>query len=168
MQWDATANGGFTTGKPWLPVAEDLRRFNVAIQSNEADSFLTLYRRLITLRAETAALHSGAYGELVGNDHVLGYSREAGRSGFWIMLNFSGESKTFEHRNLRGRINFNNRFGSRKESVWPASLCCVLMRVSLSNIERSKIRAKRRTQGFTPDLKTGTGWLIVCSHKTPI
>jgi alpha-glucosidase len=117
MQWDATANGGFTTGKPWLPIAEDLRRFNVAIQSNEADSFLTLYRRLITLRAETAALHSGAYRELVGNDDVLGYSREAGAERFWIILNFSGESKTFEHRSLRGRLTLTTALDREGELV---------------------------------------------------
>lgn len=117
MQWDATANGGFTTGKPWLPVAEDLRRFNVAIQSNQADSFLTLYRRLIALRAEIAALHSGAYGELVGNDDVLGYSREAGAERFWIILNFSGESKTFEHRSLRGRLTLTTALDREGELV---------------------------------------------------
>ena len=104
MQWDTSANAGFTTGTPWLPVVGDFNRFNVAIESDEADSFLTLYRRLIALRAETPALHSGSYGELVGNDHVLSYSRESRSERFWIMLNFSGESKTFEHRNLRGRV----------------------------------------------------------------
>jgi alpha-glucosidase len=104
MQWDSTANAGFTIGIPWLPIANDFKGFNVAIQSHEADSCLTLYRRLIALRAKTPALHSGSYGELLGNDHVLGYSRNAGAERFWIILNFSGEFRTFEHRNLRGRI----------------------------------------------------------------
>jgi alpha-glucosidase len=104
MQWDPTDHAGFTTGTPWLPVDGDFKRFNVATESHEAGSFLTLYRRLIALRTEKSALHSGAYGELWCDDHVLGYSREFGLEGFWTVLNFTGEPRTFEHRNLRGRI----------------------------------------------------------------
>jgi alpha-glucosidase len=117
MQWDTSANAGFTSGTPWLPLAGDFKRFNVAIQSDEADSFLTLYRRLIALRAEKPALYSGAYGELVDNDHVLGYSREAGAEHFWIVLNFTGLSRTFEHRNLRGRVTLTTALDREDEFV---------------------------------------------------
>src|SRR5258706_7704584 len=30
MQWDATANAGFTTARPWLPIAPAAQRVNVA------------------------------------------------------------------------------------------------------------------------------------------
>ncbi len=51
MAWDATANGGFTTGTPWLPVV-DPAAANVADQERDPGSLLHLYRDLIALRRE--------------------------------------------------------------------------------------------------------------------
>jgi alpha-glucosidase len=50
MQWDATANGGFTTGDPWLPPIDPAER-NVEAQRADDSSLLHLYRRLIELRS---------------------------------------------------------------------------------------------------------------------
>jgi alpha-glucosidase len=50
MQWEATPNGGFTSGKPWLPAIDPAER-NVEAQRNDPDSLLHLYRRLIDVRA---------------------------------------------------------------------------------------------------------------------
>jgi len=52
MAWDATPNGGFTTGTPWLPVV-DPAAANVADQERDPDSLLHLYRDLIALRRDT-------------------------------------------------------------------------------------------------------------------
>ena len=49
-----TANGGFTTGTPWLPVI-DPAADNVADQERDPGSMLHLYRDLIALRRDTAA-----------------------------------------------------------------------------------------------------------------
>jgi alpha-glucosidase len=51
MQWDASSNGGFTSGTPWLPVVEAAER-NVADQESDPDSVLALVRALIGLRRE--------------------------------------------------------------------------------------------------------------------
>ena len=40
MQWNSEKCAGFTTGTPWLPVAEDFKCFNVAAQSGITDSSL--------------------------------------------------------------------------------------------------------------------------------
>ncbi len=49
MQWDASPNAGFTApdATPWLPLAPDADRVNVAGQAEDPDSILTLTRRLI-------------------------------------------------------------------------------------------------------------------------
>jgi alpha-glucosidase len=52
MAWEATDNGGFTTGTPWLPVV-DPGAANVADQERDPDSLLHLYRELIALRRDT-------------------------------------------------------------------------------------------------------------------
>jgi glycosidase len=42
MQWDATRNGGFTTGSPWLPPVDAERR-NVEAQRGDPGSLLEHY-----------------------------------------------------------------------------------------------------------------------------
>ncbi|MDX6506264.1 MAG: alpha-glucosidase [Gaiellaceae bacterium] len=49
MQWDASENGGFTTGEPWLPLIDTQER-NVETQRGDPESLLELYRRLLELR----------------------------------------------------------------------------------------------------------------------
>jgi alpha-glucosidase len=49
MQWDASPNGGFTTGTPWLPPIDPQER-NVEAQRGDRDSLLEHYRCLISER----------------------------------------------------------------------------------------------------------------------
>jgi alpha-glucosidase len=51
MQWDGSENGGFTTGKPWLPPIDPSQR-NVAAQREDPASLLNHYRHLIAYRRE--------------------------------------------------------------------------------------------------------------------
>jgi alpha-glucosidase len=51
MQWEASPGGGFTTGRPWLPVV-DADVHNVAEQAHDAGSLLAFWRSLIALRRE--------------------------------------------------------------------------------------------------------------------
>jgi alpha-glucosidase len=76
MQWDATPGGGFTTGTPWLPLADPARR-NVADQERDRGSLLHLYRGLIaarrTLNGSVELLRETAPGVLAfrRGDHVI-------------------------------------------------------------------------------------------------
>jgi alpha-glucosidase len=54
MQWEAEPDGGFTTGKPWLPLTDPEGR-SVGSQRGEPGSMIELHRRLIALRRELAA-----------------------------------------------------------------------------------------------------------------
>jgi alpha-glucosidase len=51
MQWDASVNGGFTTGEPWLPAIDPEQR-NVEAQRADDGSLLHEYRQLIAHRRE--------------------------------------------------------------------------------------------------------------------
>jgi alpha-glucosidase len=51
MQWDASPNGGFTTGTPWLPPADPAER-NVEAQRADPQSTLSLFRELVRLRRD--------------------------------------------------------------------------------------------------------------------
>ena len=60
MQWTSdNARVGFTTGTPWRPAAPDYRDASVAGQTDDPDSLLSLYRQLIRLRLDHAALRTG-------------------------------------------------------------------------------------------------------------
>jgi len=59
MQWDASSHAGFTTSRPWLPVAPDYRRLNVAQEVGDPRSLWSLYRQLIQLRQLSPALSCG-------------------------------------------------------------------------------------------------------------
>jgi alpha-glucosidase len=56
MQWSAEPHAGFTRSAPWLPVADDFTRMNVAAERAEPTSMLALYRSLIDLRRRESAL----------------------------------------------------------------------------------------------------------------
>ncbi len=94
MQWSAEKNAGFSSAEPWLPVADDYRSVNVALQEEDPGSILSWYRALISLRKERPALHRGAF-RFVGDDpDVLAYLREQDGETIFVALNFSDRNKT--------------------------------------------------------------------------
>jgi alpha-glucosidase len=93
MQWDAGANAGFTSGRPWLPLAPDADVVNVARQRGDAASMLSLHRRLLALRREHPALSVGAYELMEVTDDVVVYLRAAGPDRCLVALNFGGSAQ---------------------------------------------------------------------------
>jgi alpha-glucosidase len=87
MQWDATANAGFTTAEPWLPLADDHVHENVANLTEDGGSILSLYRALIELRTEAPQLTIGRYIPVAATGDVLMYRREYAEASILIVLN---------------------------------------------------------------------------------
>lgn len=107
MQWDASLHAGFTSGRPWLPLAPDFKKTNVAEEQADPTSILSLYRRLIGLRRAEPALTLGSFQLVQATDQVLVYHREAGRRRWLIALNFSAHQTTVaasEPRWAQGRV----------------------------------------------------------------
>jgi len=98
MQWDASAQAGFSTNPhTWLPVTPDYRTVNVQTESADPDSLLNWYRRLIALRRRNAALRSGRTVMLDrSNASVLTYARVTpGGAAVVVSLNMSPATQTF-------------------------------------------------------------------------
>lgn len=91
MQWDTSANAGFTTGTPWLPVPETAGRYNVAVEQRDPDSLLNFYKKLIALRRSHVALRDGCYLALNPQDeNVFSYLRKIPNGpGIIVALNMS-------------------------------------------------------------------------------
>ena len=89
MQWDASPNAGFTTGKPWLPLAADYAKRNVAAQRDDPGSLFSLYRRLTRLRRSSPALRRGSYRTVPAPRGVFAFVREADGQRVLVALNFT-------------------------------------------------------------------------------
>jgi alpha-glucosidase len=118
MQWDATANAGFSTTEPWLPIASDYAQINVATERADPRSTLSLYHRLIALRQAEPALTVGSYRPLPAEGDVLAYIREHEGRRFAAILNLGPEAVTFEPETpLQGRITLSTRLDREGETV---------------------------------------------------
>jgi alpha-glucosidase len=89
MRWDGSANAGFTTGRPWLPIGE-VGRVNVADQRDDPHSMLTLHRRLIALRRAEPALTVGSWSPIRAQDGVLAYERSVPDRRLIVALELAG------------------------------------------------------------------------------
>ena len=95
MQWDASPNAGFSTVEPWLPVSADIATRNVAVESANPNSFLSLYRSLLSYRRRTPALHGGSYRPVdTANPACFTYLRERDGGRYLVALNFTGQPAT--------------------------------------------------------------------------
>ena len=91
MQWRPGLNAGFSSGRPWLRLAADAERRNVAIQRDDPDSVLATYRRLLTFRQTAPALRTGAMKRLEAADpDVLAWTRTGADQRLLVLVNFVG------------------------------------------------------------------------------
>jgi oligo-1,6-glucosidase/alpha-glucosidase len=93
MPWDASAHAGFSTAEPWLPLNGDWPTRNVARQSEDARSMLSLYRDLLALRRRRPALSVGALADVKCAGEVLQYERREGDERLLVALNLSAEPR---------------------------------------------------------------------------
>ena len=94
MQWNPEANGGFTTGKPWLPLNRDIFSRSVRQQEGEPSSLLNHYRSLIKLHKATEALQKGSWVPVTNGQHgILAYYRTTEFERILVILNFTGRHK---------------------------------------------------------------------------
>ena len=94
MQWDRSPHAGFTTTRPWLPLADNWAEQNVETLELQTFSILSLYKRLLALRRRYEALRLGRYETLTCHDDVFGFARSSGQETLIVLLNFSQERRT--------------------------------------------------------------------------
>jgi alpha-glucosidase len=115
MQWDASPNAGFSTGTPWLPLADDYQSANVAAERDDPRSMLALHQRLIALRRATPALEIGSYAPVPAEGELLAYIRAAGSQRLLIALNLGSQEQTLDLNELRGRVLLSTRLDRADE-----------------------------------------------------
>jgi len=122
MQWDAGENAGFTRGEPWLPLPDDHREVNVAVQRDDPRSMLTLYRRLLALRRDEPALAVGCWAPLAAGGRIVAYRREWDERRFAIVLNLGSRPERYElpeETGGRGTVRLSTHLDRDGEAVGP-------------------------------------------------
>jgi alpha-glucosidase len=98
MQWDATANAGFTKSgaKPWLPVPPTAATVNVEAQKGDPNSLFAWYQSLIRMKKNNPAFATGASTMLdTDNTKVLSWMRQAPNAPTVVVAaNFTAEPQT--------------------------------------------------------------------------
>lgn len=97
MQWNSTAQGGFTTGQPWIKVNPDHQQWNVEQAHNDPNSVLHFYRRIIHFRKKHPILTYGTFKDLLPDDpNLFVYQREFEGEKWIIALNFSDQQRVID------------------------------------------------------------------------
>ena len=92
MQWDDTANAGFTEGTPWIGVNKNYKEINAEQCLADPDSIFYYYQELIRLRHEMPIITDGVY-ELLDqeNESVYAYLRKGEKETLLVVGNFTDE-----------------------------------------------------------------------------
>jgi alpha-glucosidase len=90
MQWNDSANAGFSKTKPWLPTPPSSKTHNMKSEMKDPTSVLNVYRQLLALRHKEPALIDGTYVALNEDDpNVLTYLRKGKGEAVLVVLNMS-------------------------------------------------------------------------------
>ncbi|KAF9770214.1 hypothetical protein IL306_012270 [Fusarium sp. DS 682] len=112
MQWDTSANAGFTTGKPWFPVNLNYKTINVAEAVENKTSVYHHYRDLIKLRTRGEYKDVLVYGKTVPRYkevyNVIAYERVLGDQKIMFFANFQNENITLNGSGFKGKVLSNN------------------------------------------------------------
>lgn len=97
MQWDATPNGGFSVGEPWIRVNPNYRDINVSSQEEDPDSILNYYTEMIRFRKEHPTLIYGEY-RCLQEKHpgIFAYERWDETRRFLVLLNFTDRTTAYD------------------------------------------------------------------------
>jgi oligo-1,6-glucosidase len=92
VQWDASANAGFTAGTPWIAVNPDHVEVNAAAEVGADDSVFEHYRQLIALRHTDPVVTDGEF-ELLLPEHpaIWVFVRRGRDAELLVAANFSAD-----------------------------------------------------------------------------
>lgn len=95
VQWNDSINAGFTTGTPWIDVAENYKQINAEASLKDSNSIFHHYKALIQLRKEYEVITSGNY-DLLLEDHeqVFAYTRTFEEDVLLVVNNFYAQETT--------------------------------------------------------------------------
>ncbi len=96
MQWNVTAQAGFTTGTPWYPVNPNYTAINAEQALADENSIFYYYQALIALRKTQPILTQGSFEPLLPDDpDIYAYLRRWNGKTWLVVCNFHQKQVTF-------------------------------------------------------------------------
>ena len=91
MQWNDSANAGFSDSSPWIPVIDNYKHINVQQALADPDSTFYHYQKLIQMRKEMDIIAEGSYHPIL-EEHaqVFAYERRLANETMYVINNFYG------------------------------------------------------------------------------
>lgn len=100
MQWDDSEYAGFSTAAPWLPVNPNKNHINVKAASEDPNSILNYYKKLIAVYKAHSELRNAVYKDIVPkHKKIFAYERRCEKNILLVVSNFS--RKTVKHNILK-------------------------------------------------------------------
>jgi oligo-1,6-glucosidase len=113
IQWNASPQGGFTNGTPWIKVNPNYLDINVETDLASPDSIYRYYQQLISLRKQYPVMVYGTYTDLSGDDaFIYAYLRELDDVRWLVVLNHSDETRRFTLPSISFSLNSTLRLGN--------------------------------------------------------
>ena len=96
MQWDGSANAGFTTGTPWIMVNPNYTEINAKTEMEDPDSVFRYYQKIIGLRKKEKVMVYGTYQLLdPDNEKLYVYTRTLDNEKLLVICNFTEEEEIY-------------------------------------------------------------------------
>ncbi|MDT0016533.1 alpha,alpha-phosphotrehalase [Listeria swaminathanii] len=97
MQWNDSKNAGFTTGTPWIKVADNANEINVQKALSDKTSIFYFYQKLIALRKKHPVIQTGDYTPyLTEEDSIIAYKRSNEASSLLAIHHFGSTRKKIQ------------------------------------------------------------------------
>lgn len=94
MQWDNSANAGFSEVRPWIKVNPNYTEINAQEQLNRDDSVFHYYQKLIALRKQKEIIVYGNFELLLPEDEdIFMYTRALEKEKLLVICNFSKKER---------------------------------------------------------------------------
>ncbi|GFH40763.1 alpha,alpha-phosphotrehalase [Lactococcus insecticola] len=94
MQWDATANAGFSTAKPWLRAGNHAE---ITVAADKDGEIFKFYQKLIQLRKTDSLISDGTYkAAYQDSEQIYAFIRELDGRKLLVLNNFSNQPAGFE------------------------------------------------------------------------
>ncbi|MDE7198559.1 MAG: alpha-glucosidase [Lachnospiraceae bacterium] len=96
MQWDDSAQAGFTAGTPWIAVNPNYKEINAKAETADPGSVFHYYRKLIALRKENPIMVYGKYEALLeDSEELFVYTRTLEQEKLLVVCSFCDHETTF-------------------------------------------------------------------------
>lgn len=97
VQWNSEKHAGFTTGKPWIQVADHYQTINAEAAVNDSESIFYYYQKLIQLRKTEPIITSGDYRLILADDSdIFAYVRETEAEQLVVLNNFYPKEVSYD------------------------------------------------------------------------